>query len=248
MRKCRGFWNKSKCAEVAKTCNNIYDFKLNYFGAYNSIKRNKWYDILDKTFPNRIKCRGYWTKEKCQIEALKYNSRVEFEKFSGSAYVIAGRNKWLSEICTHMQKLGNRYNKCVYAYEFSDNSVYVGITYSMKKRIHDRNKNKTDSVIIHINETGLIPKLIQLTEYISVDIAVELENKYVNDYNIRGWKILNKVKTGSIGSVLKWTKEKCFEEIKKHSTRTNFIHNSKGAYDATRRNGWTNDIYLSVGL
>lgn len=44
------------------------------------------------------KPKGYWTKERCQEEALKYESRSEFKKYSGSAYNIVKKNKWLDEL------------------------------------------------------------------------------------------------------------------------------------------------------
>ena len=44
----------------------------------------------------------YWTKEKCLEEALKYNHRVEYQKYNHSSYNSALLNKWLDEICQHM--------------------------------------------------------------------------------------------------------------------------------------------------
>lgn len=49
--------------------------------------------------------RIYWTKEKCQEEALKYQSRTTFQKGSSSAYKSARINNWLDEICSHMEEL-----------------------------------------------------------------------------------------------------------------------------------------------
>jgi hypothetical protein len=43
-----------------------------------------------------------WTKEKCQEEALKYNSRYKFQKKSNGAYTFSYRNGWLNDICSHM--------------------------------------------------------------------------------------------------------------------------------------------------
>ena len=45
---------------------------------------------------------GYWTKERCAEEALKYQARSEFTKRCSVGYQIAARNKWLDEICSHM--------------------------------------------------------------------------------------------------------------------------------------------------
>ena len=63
---------------------------------------------------NRIKTGGVgggnviWTKERCWEEALKYEFRNEFKKHSSSAYRISIKNRWLSDICSHMK---NKYNK-----------------------------------------------------------------------------------------------------------------------------------------
>lgn len=44
------------------------------------------------------KPRGYWTKEKCKIEALKYKFRVDFRNGSNNTYSAARRNGWLNDI------------------------------------------------------------------------------------------------------------------------------------------------------
>jgi len=46
---------------------------------------------------------GYWTFDRCKQEAAKYNKKSEFEKGSGSAYIISLKNKWIDEICPHMK-------------------------------------------------------------------------------------------------------------------------------------------------
>lgn len=55
-----------------------------------------------KIYARQKKPAGYWTKERCHEEALKYKSRYEFEKNSGSACKAARKNKWMNEICSHM--------------------------------------------------------------------------------------------------------------------------------------------------
>lgn len=45
---------------------------------------------------------GYWTKERCQEEALKYNRRVKFKTKSSSAYNTARKMGLLDEMCKHM--------------------------------------------------------------------------------------------------------------------------------------------------
>lgn len=74
------------------------------------------------------KCNGYWSKEKCKEIAVLYSSRSEFNRKDGSAYVISRKNGWLDEICNHMIIVGNRMKRCIYAIEFLDNYVYIGLS------------------------------------------------------------------------------------------------------------------------
>ncbi len=51
---------------------------------------------------NRRNLKGYWTKERCLEEALKYEGRTEFSKMSSNAYRSSIRNHWIDECCKHM--------------------------------------------------------------------------------------------------------------------------------------------------
>ena len=45
---------------------------------------------------------GYWNKDRCKEEALKYSHRKEFQRGCGSAYTAAQRHDWIDEVCSHM--------------------------------------------------------------------------------------------------------------------------------------------------
>ena len=47
--------------------------------------------------------RTLWNKEKCAIEALKYNTKTEFNKACVGAYTHARKHGFLDEICSHME-------------------------------------------------------------------------------------------------------------------------------------------------
>lgn len=189
----------------------------------------------------------HWTKEICQREALKYQTKRDFSANNRNAYEYSYKHNFLDEICQHMIKLGNRFKKCIYVYEFPDDSVYVGITNDFYRRKHDREKRIYDTVTKYIRETGLHPVHRQLTDYLDVKEAVFLEEEFVKAYKKIGYKILNQIKTGGIGGdTLYWTHEKCIEEGLKHNTRSDFMHNSKGAYDSAKRNGWLNQVYSNI--
>lgn len=50
---------------------------------------------------------GYWNLETLRLEALKYQTRQEFQQMNGAAYKAAGLLKIRDEICGHMIKIKN---------------------------------------------------------------------------------------------------------------------------------------------
>ena len=96
--------------------------------------------------------------------ALKYKTKKEFSEKDKTAYKMAHKRGWIDEICIHMEILGNKYNRCIYSYEFPDNCVYVGLTCNIDERDRQRKLNKHDQVTKHINETGLIPIKLSITQ------------------------------------------------------------------------------------
>jgi predicted GIY-YIG superfamily endonuclease len=182
---------------------------------------------------------GYWTFEKCKEEALKYNSRSEFKKKSGGCWNKSRICGWLDNVCEHMICIGNRYNKCIYVYEFSDNYAYIGLTGNINRRDGEHLSNNKSQVFKHIKETNLTPILKQLTEYIDVDDAIKLEEYYLQEYINNKWVVLNVAKTGCIGgAIIKWDYNSCLEEALKHESRSSFKCTSVGAYESCVKNNW----------
>ena len=228
--------------------NNPTDFKRNSNIHYNMCVRNKWLKEVCSHMTGGRKYKGYWSFEKCKETALKYIDKLSFNKNDNIAYNTSHKNGWLDQICNHMKPLGNKYKRCIYSYMFEDNSVYVGLTFNLNKRQNNRNNDKNDQVTKYIKQTGLIPIRTQLTDYIDLNDAIKLEEYYVNYYTKMGCFILNKNKTGGIGSTIKinWTKDKCFEESKKYKTRTEFKIKSCGAYYTSIDNNWLDDFFIKT--
>ncbi len=187
--------------------------------------------------------KGYWTKEQCHQEALKYKYNKDFQKNSHNAYLIAYRNNWLDDIRTHMTKLGDKFQRCIYAIEFTDNHVYIGLTFDIEQRFSQHLNNSNSSVFKHIQLTGLTPIIKQLSDYIDIENATNLEIEKVNEYSNNNWVILNKIKAGGIGkSDVKWTKEKCHEVALKYNTRSEFQVQDKNVYCRVQHNGWLDEL------
>jgi hypothetical protein len=99
------YWNYEKCKDAALKVNNLNDFKCQFPGAYNASYKNNWIDEIcvhmNKKHQNS---RNYWTKVKCQEEALKYNTRNDFIQNKPGVFSKAYKMGWINEICGHMTK------------------------------------------------------------------------------------------------------------------------------------------------
>lgn len=84
-----------------------------------------------------------------------------------------------------------------------------------------------------------VPEPIILKTNIFANEAQYYEKYYVELFKSKGFNIINKAKTGSLGGGNKiWTYEKCCEESKKYKNRREFQRNCPGGYDASKRNKW----------
>lgn len=240
-RKPIGYWdNIENCKKEALKYKTRSEFSSNCRIAYNKTLQH---NLLDELYPKEIK----YTKELCKEEASKYQFKRDFRKNSYLIYVASIRNKWFEEITSHMKNIGNRYHKLVYVYEFSDNHVYVGITYDEQKRYNEHIIDTRSSVSKHRTLSGLIPNYFLISDYITNEDAQELEHTTKLNYINKGWIILNIAKTGrGIGSVggnnLKWTFEACKEKALEYDVYNDFIHYSKGAYNSAKTNKWLDII------
>lgn len=243
MKKPNNYWTFEKCSVLSLSCISRMEFKTKYPYPYGLSVINGWLDDICSHMVDIRKPKGHWSYERCKEEALKFNNRSEFNKESKSCYLSAYKNGWLDDICVHMVTNGHKYKRCIYCYEFPDNHVYVGLTYNIEKRQHNRNCDDNDQVTKYIRETSLKPIRKQLTEYIYVVKAVKMEEYYVNEYINNGWYILNKSKTGGLGSSrLFWTSERCHDEALKYKSRTEFKIKSTGAYYSSIKHGCLDNV------
>lgn len=237
------YWTKEICIIEALKCESRINFANKCRGAYRASIKNNWIDeVCSHIISNRIP-NNYWNKENCTAEALKYDTRKKFQDNSGNAYLFARKNDLLDKICSHMKVIGNRFIRCIYAAEFNNKSVYIGLTYDFDKRTYDHMHDKNSQVYKESINSGENPIFKQLCDYISVENAKIKEGFFVNKYRSDNWTILNIAKTGAVGGgYRKWSKELCKIEAEKYHTKIAFMRNAKGAYSAAYRNKWLNEI------
>jgi hypothetical protein len=119
-------WDCDSCQKESLKYNTRNEFYKGSGSAYQSSRRNGWLDDICSHMIEILKPRGFWTKENCQKESLKYKTRNEFQKGSASAYQLSRRNGWLDEFFPKTKRgfvisINNHYN-CHNG--TSDNNVY----------------------------------------------------------------------------------------------------------------------------
>lgn len=101
------------CIEDAIKYKSMIEWKNKSHRVYRYAMRNKWLDkcrvamfeLYGDEFNGGTKPRGYWTKERCLIEAKKYQNKYQWRKGSSASHGIAIRNDWYEECCVHMKQL-----------------------------------------------------------------------------------------------------------------------------------------------
>lgn len=186
-----------------------------------------------------------WTEENIKKEALKYDSKPKFRASNGSAYQAADRLGIMDEVTAHMIPTGSKFKRLIYAYEFPDKSVYVGLTYDLNKRDWSHMNRDSSAVYKYMVLTGLRPIKKTLTKFIDKEEAKKLEGVLEKQYRDKGWKILNRAKTGSLGgSTLLWTPEKIRQLFLQYNDLTKLYNEQASAIQAAKREGM--DFYSDV--
>lgn len=234
-------WTKEKCREEALKYETRSDFRKNSIVASLVASKNNWMNDICSHMKMLKHHEDYWTKDKCGELALLCKSRTEFHENYRAAFNSSIKNDWISDICSHMLPT-NIKKRCIYAYEFDDNSAYIGLTYDIKNR-HSRHLSNVKSPIKIQIDKNINFKLKKLTKHIKIKNAKVKEKYYLEKYKKYGWKILNIAKTGSVGGItIKWTKENCRKKALLCKTKTEFYKKYTSASSSALKNGWIDEI------
>ena len=104
LRKPNVYWTKENCLQESLKYKTRNKFSRGSVGAYESSRKNGWLDEVCGHMVEIKKPNGYWTKEKCQKEALKYKSKNEFQKGSSGAHYSSRKDNWLDEFFPKTKK------------------------------------------------------------------------------------------------------------------------------------------------
>lgn len=139
-----------------KIINDMYKYKnLNEYRtkskSYNIAIKNKMTSIIHDYFNIDKKKWGYWTKERCKEEALKYKYRKEFIEKSNSCYCVSISNGWLDEICSHMERLIKEKNYWTKEKCLNESKKYNSISELQNNNFHVYNLCRENKWLDEIN-------------------------------------------------------------------------------------------------
>lgn len=249
-------YNLDMCKIEALKYTKRSEFKKMSQVLYNFSRKNGWLDdvcshmILKKRNPS-----GYWTFERCQLEALKYSSRSEFKKNSFVAYNKSRKNGWLDKITKHIIIKFSKYKKCIYIATFSDGYIYIGKTCDFDRRCLEHITGKSvfskgsrySSVYTHIQKNKILPIFKILHNYTDSYNASLLESKEVENYRLKDYKLLNKVNPCK-RSEIKYTMEICLEKLMICKNLKDFRNNYRNYMNAAYINGWMPYMTNLIGI
>lgn len=177
----------------------------------------------------------------CKEAASNCNNRRDYYKISTILYNAARINGWLDEFFPLYKNNMSRY---LYSFVFSDNCAYVGLTASPDKRYKDHITSKKSAVYLHIEQTGLTPEWnIYPDGPHDQDKAAKLEQKLIDKFNKKGYKLLNRVKGGGLGGYYSNTSvEDAIRIAKKCKSRAECLTKYRNAYMRLKKENLLNKL------
>ena len=149
----------------------------------------------------------------------------------------------------------------VYSYEFSDHSVYVGLTNSLnrrdqqhrERRYHSNGKPQYDGVLDYSLKHNIeIPEVKILINNLTREESGLEEIKWIQYYKDNGWKIINRNRGGATGMGVinksKWTHETVIEEAKKYKNMEQMYRENHSAYNYMERWNLKKDCFPNAKL
>jgi hypothetical protein len=237
-------WTYDEAKQEAEKYDSFSDFQKNS-PAFSQSYKNGW----TNEFKEFLKLKkGEWekyTKDMVISDVAKSHNRVEFREKFPISYRAARNRGWYDEVTAVLDKVVDDRTRLIYAYEFTDNSVYVGLTVNEKRRKSGHlNVEEIESPVAkHMVDTGLTPIYKIIAKDLTPKEAQESEGCTEEIYRQNGWKILNRYKTGSLGACRRfWTKELAHDSAKRFKTPIEFKKGDIKAYQAAQKYGWMKDI------
>lgn len=97
-------WTPELCKEEALKYKSRSEWQRNNNSSHKAANRFGCFDECCKYMDYIQKPNGYWTKEKCLVEALKHKTKSDWNESCGGSYQAAKIYEWFKECTAHMPK------------------------------------------------------------------------------------------------------------------------------------------------
>jgi hypothetical protein len=255
----RFLWTKEKCLKEAFKYNTTTEWQKYSNGSKKSARKNGWFEECTAHMEYILKPAGYWTKENCLKEALKYKTRQEWAKTNVTSYVRAKKHNWLNECIVHMietRKLPGYWNKENCLKEAFKYQTYGEWQKNNSSSYNSAKKNGWyEECTAHMVKKPKT-KILLTFELCMVD-ALKYQTKkewLINSGFAYNWAKRNKVYTKCTAHMIDlhtpsdyWTKERCMEEGVKYKNKTKWYKNNNGSYKSAKKNGWLDECTVHMG-
>lgn len=229
-------WNsKDACAKEALKYQRRVDFQRGSNSAYTYAMKHGFLDDIC----GHMTFYGVLSEEKeiARTNYVRKNLLITDEEWKELESTLENASKSK----THSNRI-QRF-RCIYACEFDDNHVYVGLANNLKQRIKQHLRTAKSPIYKYIEESKAMFKFKIIRGFEPEKVAQKNEGEVEAMYENLGWIVLNKAKTGALGGdYLYWTLERCLEVAKLATSMSDYCRRFSGAYASCRRNNWVDEL------
>ena len=269
-----GYWNDYEhCQNAALECSTRLEMRKKFRSGYEAIKTNKWDELFSHMVDPRLgkvaanigseAANEGWTLESLKLVASKFPTRKLFMNKRPGAYKTACELGCIDEVCAHMERQGHLYLRQIYAIEFADKSVYIGLTYNFAARKLQHLRYSSNKYVREKISSGMAYEFVQYKDFYSREDAPKQEQKLAELYVIRGYTALNIGKLGAGGSLgggvvhgskkdaddhqdIKWSKPLVLQVARSCTSRTQFKNVYSGAWRHARVHGYMHECHKII--
>ena len=245
-----GYWTKERCLEEALKYDSRSEWQKKSSSSYNASKQNGWFDECVAHMVVFFISVDSWLKETCIEEARKYETKTKWLKTNNSSYKAAKKNGWFDECTAHMiqtQKPAGYWTK--------EKCLEEALMFNIKE---EWKKNGRHSYAAALRNgwygecTAHMKEVLKPAGYWTLErcheeaLKFNIKERWKKAHSpsyqaarLHGWideccsHMIQVCKPNGY-----WTKERCLEEAKKHTTISDWNKNETTSIQVARKNGW----------
>lgn len=214
--------------EISKLC-SVSCWTIERWLRKHSIKKPK-----DLALKNKIRKASRVSNEEIKKAALKYKTRVEFQKKDCSKYVLACQRGIIDEVCSHMKRQRTQWTLEKLQQEALKYQTRLEFQKKSKAYSPAQKAGVLDSICLHMEpvyEKWTKNKIQQLAKKYKTRKQFQVKDSAAYQA-ARRLKIIDEICSHMNVVCKKWTNDEIIQEAKKYKTRKEFQRKSRGAYRA----------------